>query len=259
MDYGLHDQHSSYIRRQSLRGEEDADLDTSWVMLSRTGEIEPLPNERILHKTRGRISFELSAVNQQPSPAAAFSRKSDNGTAYITNQRVIYLPAKPTEEFKSFSSKILGCQDTRADSSWFGPWYWQATVRPVPDGNIPPEVTWARVKLVFNDGGFSDFQAKFVEINGRLHHAAQLAQETGQTNLLQTVHDEELPEYRPRQTEGDSSQAEARAVREADEANQRAQGSQQVPDEPPPNYDEAQAQAISMRFDERAREEAERE
>ncbi|RYP02944.1 hypothetical protein DL765_010648 [Monosporascus sp. GIB2] len=113
--------------------------------------------------------------------------------------------------------------------------------------------------MVFNDGGFSDFQAKFVEINGRLHHAAQLAQETGQTNLLQTVHDEELPEYRPRQTEGAPSQAEARAVREADEANQRAQGSQQVPDEPPPNYDEAQAQAISMRFDERAREEAERE
>ena len=88
MDYGLHEQHSSYIRRQSLRDEEDADLDASWVMLSRSGEIEPLPNERILHKTRGRVSFELSAVNQQPSPAAAFSTKCDQGTAYITNQRV---------------------------------------------------------------------------------------------------------------------------------------------------------------------------
>lgn len=174
---------------------------------------------------------------------------------------MIYLPAKPIEEFKSFSSKILGCQDTRTDSSWFGPWYWQATVRPVPDGNIPPEVTWAKVKLIFNDGGFSEFQAKFVEINGRLHHAAQLAQETGQTHLLQTVHDEELPEYRPRQATGEAAQAETTAVREADEANQRQaqQGQQQVPDEPPPNYDEAQAQAISMRFDERAREEADRE
>lgn len=227
-------------------------------MLSRSGEIEPLPNERILHKTRGRVSFELSAVNES-GPAADFSKKSDQGTAYITNQRVIYLPAKPTEDLKSFSSKILGCQDTRTDSSWFGPWYWQATVRPVPDGNIPSEVTWAKVKLVFNDGGFSDFQAKFVEINGRLHHAAQLAQETGQTNLLQTVHDEELPEYRPRQTTGDAGHAETTAARQADEANQQAQQSQQVPDEPPPNYDEAQAQAISMRFDERAREEAERE
>lgn len=90
MDYGLHEQHSSYIRRQSLRDEEDdADLDASWVMLSRSGEIEPLPNERILHKTRGRISFELSPVNQQQSgPAAVFFKKSDNGTAYITNQRV---------------------------------------------------------------------------------------------------------------------------------------------------------------------------
>lgn len=134
-------------------------------------------------------------------------------------------------------------------------------MRPVPDGNIPSEVTWAKVKLIFNDGGFSDFQAKFVEINGRLHHAAQLAQETGQTHLLHTVHDEELPEYRPRQTAGAASEAEATAVQEAAEASQRAQQSQsqQVPDEPPPNYDEAQAQAISMRFDERAREEAERE
>lgn len=93
MDYGLHDQHSSYIRRQSLRGEEDdVDLDASWVMLSRSGEIEPLPNERILHKTRGRVSFELSAVNVS-GPAADFSRKSDQGTAYITNQRV----SKPPE------------------------------------------------------------------------------------------------------------------------------------------------------------------
>lgn len=172
---------------------------------------------------------------------------------------MIYLPAKPTEEFKSFSSKILGCQDTRTDSSWFGPWYWQATIRPVPDGNIPPEVTWAKVKLIFNDGGFSDFQAKFVEINGRLHHAAQLAQETGQTHLLQTVHDEQLPEYRPRQAGGDAGQGQTTGVREADEASRRAQQGQQVPDEPPPNYDEAQAQAINMRFDERAREEADRE
>ena len=115
------------------------------------------------------------------------------------------------------------------------------------------------MKLIFNDGGFSDFQAKFVEINGRLHHAAQLAQETGQTHLLQTVHDEQLPEYRPRQAGGDAGQGEATGVREADEASRRAQQGQQVPDEPPPNYDEAQAQAISMRFDERAREEAERE
>ena len=35
--------------------------------------------------------------------------------------------------------------------------------------------------------------------------------------------------------------------------------SPELPDEPPPNYDEAQAQAITMRFDERAREEADRE
>jgi WW domain-binding protein 2 len=180
---------------------------------------------------------------------------------YSPARQLIYLPARPTDDFKSFSAKILGCQDTRTGSSWFGPWYWEASVRPVPDGNIPPEISRVKIKLVFNDGGFDKFQVKFVEINGRLHHAAQLAQETGQTHLLQTVHDEQLPEYTGPAVE---SSAEVMATRttevtqQANEASQREEANQPVPEEPPPGYDEAQAQAVNMRFDERAREEAER-
>lgn len=87
MDYGLHEQHASYILSQSSRDEEDTNLDDSWVMLSRAGEIEPLPHESILFKTRGRVALNITAPNQPPG-VAPLSIKSDSGTAYITNQRV---------------------------------------------------------------------------------------------------------------------------------------------------------------------------
>ncbi|KAI1327382.1 hypothetical protein F5Y16DRAFT_420936 [Xylariaceae sp. FL0255] len=264
MDYGLHDQHASYILSQSNRDdEEETDLDASWVMLSRDGEIEPLPHESILHKTRGRIALSITAPAQPPD-IVALNIRSDNGIAYITNQRVIYLPSNPTEQFKSFSSKILGCQDGRMRSSWVGPWYWEASVRPVPDGNvstresrgslIPPDYPLVTLRLTFKDGGFSEFESKFVELKQRLHHAAQVAEESGQRNWALTVHDEQLPEYSAAQSQG-ASPSRAQPPNTSEGARERAQS---TPDEPPPDYDEAQAQAVSMQLDERLRSEAER-
>jgi WW domain-binding protein 2 len=87
MDYGLQEQHASYILSQTTREEEDTDLDASWVMLSRSGNIEPLPHESILFKTRGRVALSITTPNQ-PSGVTPFSVKSENGIAYITNQRV---------------------------------------------------------------------------------------------------------------------------------------------------------------------------
>ncbi|KAI0450783.1 hypothetical protein F5B21DRAFT_517226 [Xylaria acuta] len=260
MDYGLHEQHASYILSQSSRDEEETNLDASWVMLSRSGEIEPLPHESMLFKTRGRVALSITSPNQ-PAGVTPLSIKSESGTAYITNQRLIYLPANPTEQFKSFSTKILGCQDGRMRSSWVGPWYWEASVRPVPDGNIPPDFPRVTLKLTFKDGGFSEFETKFVEIKGRLHHAAQIAEESGQRNWALNVHDEQLPEYTASQGAGPSDRTRSRADQVADHANnanREAEISQGMPDEPPPDYDEAQAQAVSTRFDEQLREEAER-
>ncbi|KAI3321253.1 hypothetical protein HD806DRAFT_203093 [Xylariaceae sp. AK1471] len=234
-------------------------MSINWVMLSRSGEIEPLPHESILLKTRGRVALSITAPNQ-PSGVTPLSIKSESGTAYITNQRVIYLPATPTEQFKSFSTKILGCQDGRMRSSWVGPWYWEASVRPVPNGNIPPDFPRVILKLTFKDGGFSEFESKFVEIKSRLHHAAQIAEESGQRNWALTVHDEQLPEYTASQGQGPSDHTRPttdEVTQRANDAARQAEISQVTPDEPPPDYDEAQAQAVSMRFDERLREEAE--
>ncbi|KAI0204598.1 hypothetical protein F4808DRAFT_349423 [Astrocystis sublimbata] len=260
MDYGLHEQHASYILSQSSRDEEDTDLEASWVMLSRSGEIEPLPHESILFKTRGRVALSITSPNQTAG-ATPFSIKSDSGTTYITNQRLIYLPSNPTEQFKSFSTKILGCQDGRMRSSWVGPWYWEASVRPVPNGNIPTDFARVTLKLTFKDGGFSEFETKFVEIKARLHHAAQIAEESGQHNWAVNVHDEQLPEYTASQASGPSApdRSTTEQIAHRADGNRQAGVSQGMPDEPPPDYDEAQAQAVSMQLDERLREEAERQ
>jgi hypothetical protein len=237
-------------------------MSINWVMLSRSGEIEPLPHESILFKTRGRVALSITAPNQ-PLGVAPLSIKSESGIAYITNQRLIYLPATPTEQFKSFSTRILGCQDGRMRSSWVGPWYWEASVRPVPNGNIPPDFPLVILKLTFKDGGFSEFESKFVEIKARLHHAAQIAEESGQRNWALNVHDEQLPEYTASQGQGSADHSRPIpgdvAQQHASDASRQAGTSQGMPDEPPPDYDEAQAQAVSMRFDERLREEAERQ
>jgi WW domain-binding protein 2 len=148
-------------------------------------------------------------------------------------------------------------------SSWVGPWYWEASVLPVPNGNIPPDFSRVTLKLTFKDGGFSEFESKFVEIKARLHHAAQIAEESGQRNWALNVHDEQLPEYTPPQSQdqGSSSNPPPTAdeiAQHADDATRQSEITQGTPDEPPPDYDEAQVQAVTMRFDERLREEAER-
>ncbi|KAI1821323.1 hypothetical protein F4861DRAFT_542084 [Xylaria intraflava] len=259
MDYGLHEQHASYILSQGSQHEEETNLDASWVMLSRSGEIEPLPHESILFKTRGRIALSITAPNQPPG-VAPLSIKSESGTAYITNQRLIYLPIAPTEQFKSFSTKILGCQDGRMRSSWVGPWYWESSVRPVPNGNIPLDFSRVTLKLTFKDGGFSEFESKFVEIKARLHHAAQIAAESGQRNWALNVHDEQLPAYTANQGQDSSSPIRPPADSAAQHINdvaRQAETSRTTPNEPPPGYEEAQAQAVTMRLETQPGEESE--
>jgi hypothetical protein len=118
------------------------------------------------------------------------------------------------------------------------------------------------LKLTFKDGGFSEFDSKLGEIKARLHHAAQIAEESGQRNWALTVHDEQLPEYTASQGQGSSDLTRpttGEVAQRADVAALQADMNQAAPDEPPPDYDEAQAQAVSMRLDERLREEAERQ
>ncbi len=108
-------------------------------------------------------------------------------------------------------------------------------------------------RLTFREGGHSDFQAKFEWLKERLHHAQELGLIPGQ-NL------EPPPPYDPA-TPGPSStgpgSAEASASQQGGTAGPN-QPPQPAPDEPPPDYLEAQTQAVAMQYEQRMREEAER-
>lgn len=99
------------------------------------------------------------------------------------------------------------------------------------------------VKLIFRDGGHSDFQTKFEWLKERLHHAQELG-------VLPSQNIEPPPPY---EAGGPSPSDSVSAGSQT-----QNQPPQPAPDEPPPNYVEAQTQAITMRYEERMREEAER-
>ncbi|KAL2258357.1 hypothetical protein VTK26DRAFT_8367 [Humicola hyalothermophila] len=221
-------------------------MSINWVMLTRDGQIVPIPDEKILHTSRPRVGLEISTPREL-QVTEPFSLKCDNGIAYITNARVIYLPARPTEDFKSFFTPVLNFTDTHVHSSWIGPWSWGGMVKPVPGGGIPTHIPRVEVKFIFKDGGHSDFQLKFEWLKERLHHARELGYPLGE-NL------EPPPPYEPNAPGPSSGDGSTSA-----QTPQQQQPPQPTPNEPPPDYVEAQTQAITMRYEERMREDAERQ
>lgn len=241
-------------------------------MLTRDGEIVPIPGEKILHTSRPRVSLEITTPKEL-NIANPYTLKVDNGIAYITNERVrpsippppllvrkllrahrsplsqvIYLPIRPSENFKSFFAPALNFTDTHVQSSWIGPWSWGGTVRPVPGGGIPMHIPRIEVKFVFRDGGHSDFQNKYEWLKERLHHAREMGLNPG-SNL------EPPPPYEDNAPGTSSGPAGSAPAGTSDQP----QPPPPVPDEPPPDYVEAQTQAISTQYEERVRQDAERQ
>ncbi|KAL2176173.1 uncharacterized protein P884DRAFT_278623 [Thermothelomyces heterothallicus CBS 202.75] len=249
-DQFLAEQHTWTLFRNSQSDEAD-----SWVMLTRDGQIVPIPGEKILHTSRPRVSLDISTPRELQI-ADPFSLKCDNGIAYITNERVIFLPARPTEDFKSFFTPVLNFTDTHVHSSWIGPWSWGGTVRPVPGGGIPMHIPRVEVRFTFRDGGHSDFQAKFEWLKERLQHAQELGLVPGQNLEPPPPYEPSVPGPSP--SSGDPSTARTGPQLEQEQQQQEQRPPQPAPDEPPPDYVQAQAQAISMQYEERTRAEAER-
>ncbi|KAK2002348.1 WW-domain ligand protein [Colletotrichum falcatum] len=271
-DQYLQEQHALTIartvqrERQLAQARLDSDHGDSWVMITQTGEINPLPHEHIRHRSNAKVSLELSVPKSLQQGRTPFNRKSDSGTAYITTQRVIYVPAKPTPEFKSFHAPILNCADSYVGSPFFGAWFWSATVVPVAGGGVPADIPRVEVKLSFKEGGHSEFRQRFEELKERLEHVRRLQQETGQTV---NIPDEPLPAYEATEGAGASSGPASPASQQQQRRQQpqeeslagrpASSGSQnRRPDEPPPDYEEAQAQTLSMRLEDHAREESDR-
>ena len=218
-----------------------------------------LPNERTLFTSPPRTSLQISTPNTFPG-AQPFSAKSDAGVVYITNQRLVYLPTNPTPELQSFSCPILNTQDTYVRAPFFGANYWTGLCKAVQDGGIPAAHPAVEIRLTFREGGAFDFHSTFEQIKDRLHHAYSIARESGQggeANLnLANIHLEQLPAYEAaREVESEREEPVILSpipVRPGERGARvpAAVGASEAPrvpapSDPPPGYEEAQADVAS--------------
>lgn len=230
-------------------------MSINWVMLNQGGFVK-LGNERVLQKLEPRLSCDLSVPSELRSRCPAFHRKSDKGTLFLTNKRIVYLPAKPTQDpkFESFSAPILKFQDSSTSSSMWWGWVWKSDCIPVSGGGIPPDIPRLEVKFTFSDGGMMDFNETYIRLRERLYQYQEMRREMGPGA---DVPDEPLPAY-------EATQAPTAESTEGTLAPPPAPGrtdssaSRRGPDEPPPGYDEAQAQQISNRLEDHIRDEVDR-
>jgi len=248
-------------------------------MLADDKEFEPLPWERILFKSPARTTLSLQSSNSFPGKQP-FSVQSSGGVAYLTNQRIVYLPTTPTPQLQSFSAPILNLQDAHVSAPFFGPNVWIAVLQPVTGGGIPPQHAYIEMKMTFKDGGAFDFHTTFEEVKASLSHALEIARESGHTtgqtsNIdLSNVHLDQLPAY---EEAGGNVAAPAQQIfrpvpisvnntrqppstgqgSTVPASNESTTGEQFVPpDEPPPGYEEAQASSLVNHLEERVRRES---
>ncbi|OAL23390.1 hypothetical protein AYO22_06440 [Fonsecaea multimorphosa] len=248
-------------------------MSINWVMLDGKGGFVPLPSERIIHKSSPRISLAITTPSTYPgnNPLAIHC---SSGIVYLTNQRIVYLPEKPTSEFKSFSAPLLNLHDTHLTVPWFGPNAWQAVLQPVPGGNIPATQAAVELKLTFKEGGAPDFHSTFEQIKERLQQVVSAARESNVTGSrqdaflgnvnLDNVHLDQLPSYNesehdaiaPNQssTTGEDANSPILTSPLAAPESRRAgtpREEAQAPSDAPPGYEETQQQSIQAELDRR--------
>ncbi|KAJ4293800.1 hypothetical protein N0V88_005311 [Collariella sp. IMI 366227] len=277
----MSDQYMSELHAWILLQHSQSNDRDSWVMLTRDGGIVPIENEKILHTSRARVGLDITTPRELQVSRAVYPevqrwqgihhKRAGKLNPFLPVQasyllpelgsrgwrkpsvlsvpgvQLIYLPASPTETFKSFFTPVLNLTDTYAQSPWLGSWTWGGIVKPVAGGGIPMHIPRVSVRFTFKNGGHSEFQEKFELLKERLHHARELGLNPGQ-------HFEAPPAYEP----AASTSASAGGV-QVESQPQQQQPPPPAPDEPPPDYVEAQAQAITMQYEERVREEVERE
>ncbi|KAJ2746454.1 hypothetical protein GGH94_001248 [Coemansia aciculifera] len=158
------------------------------VMLERgTRYPVPLPNENFLYHCSG-VKFELKLGDGYPGNSNA--HKSPSGTAFVSNQRIVFLPKTTTHEnstntdaVNSFTIPHANLRDSKFVQPLFGANRFEAQTVPLTggQGNIPPH---AALILSFNEGGGFDFAGI----------ARKIAERMSETGTI-PPHEEELPGY----------------------------------------------------------------
>lgn len=243
-------------------------------MLHDTQGFVRLPGEKPIWKSPPRTAFALTTPRAYPAHNP-LSIQSGAGVVYLTNQRLVYLPEKPTAEFKSFAASLLNLHDTHVTVPWFGPNAWQALVQPVAGGNIATS-HHVELKLTFKDGGAPDFHSNFERIKERLQQAVDVARSDNSAGRRQdgtllgvnmdAVHLDELPSYaasghdrvarvlsestvdlmdEPVPSESSQPRGEVQTT------TQQAAQSSEPPSDAPPGYEETQQQGVQAELERR--------
>ncbi|KAL1297337.1 hypothetical protein AAFC00_004883 [Neodothiora populina] len=162
-------------------------MSINWVMLTTTHppRFTPLPNESTLYTSPPRTTLSLASIAKFPSQQP-FSLSCSQGTLYLTNRRLIYLPATPSKDFQSFAAPILNTHDSHVVAPWIGPNVWTALIQPVQGGGIPipsssqsASAAAIECKITFKEGGAYDFHGRYERVKERLRQAVEVARESG--------------------------------------------------------------------------------
>ncbi|KAL8683596.1 MAG: hypothetical protein Q9186_000508 [Xanthomendoza sp. 1 TL-2023] len=275
VDLYEHSQANIEIMHQTRIGERKQG-DQIWVMLDSSRIFVRLSGERIFFTSPSRTSLSIQTPNSYPGKEP-LNISSSGGTAYITNQRIVYLPTSPTPQLQSFSAPILNLQDTHVDAPFFGANSWTGILKPVTGGGIPPNHAYIKISMTFKDGGAFDFATTYERTKETITQAVEVARESGRqqgTAEFSDINLEQLPAYEdvgntialsaapppplqqptpmtatvaPSYTpQRDSGVATSAAEDEERNSKQSAATAPQEqtphPDEPPPGYEEAQRQ-----------------
>ncbi|RPB03935.1 hypothetical protein L873DRAFT_1799904 [Choiromyces venosus 120613-1] len=233
-------------------------MSINWVMLSPTPPhtFIALPNERPLYQSPARTGLSLTTSSPHRG-TRPLSISSSTGTAYITNQRIVYIPTTKTGEFESFACPIANLHDTHVAPPFFGPNVWKAVVQPVANGGLGGGGNGGgggagvELKLIFKDGGAFDFSTVFERLKEKVLNARETG---GDSNA---VHLDELPTYEdarggPSSSASSSAPAPAAAPPaltppppEITIAHTGTDTDPSIPNGPPPGYEETQRESVA--------------
>ncbi|KAE8144646.1 hypothetical protein BDV25DRAFT_145411 [Aspergillus avenaceus] len=226
-------------------------MSINWVMLHEHEGFVRLPQESLIYTSPPRTRLSLQPLSSyKGKDKDSLSIQSASGRIYLTNQRVVYIPAQPSTEFQSFSAPLLHIHDTHVSAPLFGPNVWTALVQPVPGGGIPPALPAVQLKVTFKEGGAFDYHNHFERIKERLEQAVENSQESrrGLADVdMSTIHLDELPAYSgPQHDNSNHAQSHPQGSRPDSTSGPE-------PAEPPPGYEEAQQQSVANELEERLR------
>ncbi|KAG2419528.1 hypothetical protein HFD88_004324 [Aspergillus terreus] len=230
-------------------------MSINWVMLHERDGFIHLPHEQLIYTSPPRTGLALQPLGSSNSQGS-FSVQSSTGRIYLTNQRVVYIPAQKTPELQSFSAPLLNIHDTHITAPFFGPNVWIALVQPVAGGGIPASMPAVQCKVTFKEGGAFDFHNHFERIKERLQQVVDVSQSSrGASNVdMTSVHLEELPAYSgPTSTSAEAAQASQTPPLPAQTEVRSEPSREPEPMEPPPGYEEVQQQSVANVLEERLR------